>query len=109
VIELYNRTWADLDGTITADGVDIVGYYQKDASGIFFYTPSLELTAFIRRDGVGPVTCHRLSDGRVRYMFSTTEQTEFLLGIPDSYIAEIDGAKTLAAELFKSDSHRAPA
>jgi hypothetical protein len=100
-IQLYGKTYAKLpkDGAKTPLPEGANGFYEKEAGGVVFYHPERGPRAFIRKDGLGPVSLGH-HDGKRYYMHSHSSLEGDWMGIPDSYIAETDGARALAKELY---------
>lgn len=95
----YARTKALLTKTLFEPTGTANGIFKIVKSGIFLCDLSGEKRVFIRKDGVGPVTARRLENGRIRYMFSTTDRDRVFIGEPASYMARVEGANELVAEL----------
>jgi hypothetical protein len=98
-IELYGRTYCkNLAATVetlftgprTANGT-----FRIERAGIVFSDLQGNARAFIRRDGLGPVSIGH-HDGKRFYMHSTAGSENAWLGVPDSYSATITGAQDLA-------------
>jgi hypothetical protein len=103
MIDLYGKKYAKNEKEFSetlfqADGT-ANGFYKVMKAGIYFSDMQGNERAFIRADGLGPVTTHK-HEGKRRYMFSTSTRDEQWLGVPDSYSATIDGAKELARQVF---------
>lgn len=105
MISLYGKKYAKNDSEFIEslfinDGKGTAnGYYKKTAKGIFLLDMQGNRRAFIRRDGLGPVTVTK-NNGKNFYMFSCTSKDQGWLGVPDSYIEEVDGAEQLAKSMF---------
>lgn len=98
-ITLYGRTYCkDLAATVetlftgprTANGT-----FKIERAGIVFSDMQGQARAFIRHDGLGPVSIGH-HDGKRFYMHSTSTRDETWLGVPDSYSATVNGARDLA-------------
>lgn len=105
MIELYGKTYAKNDSELVESlftpGGTCNGLYKKTARGIFLYSMQGELRAFVRRDGLGPVTATKTErSGRVRYMFATSTADDSWLGTPDSYREACEQARNLALTVF---------
>jgi hypothetical protein len=100
-IELYGKTYARLpkNGANQPLPEGVNGYFEREAGGIVFHHPERGPSAFIRRDGLGPVSLAH-PNGKRHYMFSHSSIDESWLSVPDSYIAETEGARALANEIF---------
>jgi hypothetical protein len=84
------------------------GTFTKSHGGIVLHDSHGLPRAYIRADGVGPVTCHRTNEGVLRFMFSTTERDAAFIGEPASYSATVEGAKHCARQVF-TPAHEAAA
>jgi hypothetical protein len=104
MITLYGRTYAKTDaeavGSLFNAGGTVNGMYRKERAGVYLLDLQGKERAFIRKDGLGPVSVGRTDDGKRFYMHSTASTDDRWLGTPESYSATIDGAKQLARELF---------
>lgn len=105
IIELYGMHYGPTAKSVTeslftpVNGRTLNGSYRVTASGVIIkHTSGREI--FIRRDGFGPVTTHRTKDGRRRYMHATCTADEPFFNVPGSYADEIEGAASLAKQLF---------
>lgn len=104
MIELYGKKYAktesELVGTLfNNDGQGTAnGYYKVTGSGVFLSDMQGNRRAFIRSDGLGPVTVTKCN-GKQHFMFSCSTSDAEWLGVPDSYIQEKNGAKELAISL----------
>lgn len=104
MINLYGKKYAANDsefvGTLFDPTGTANGFYKKERAGIVLSDHQGKERVFIRRDGFGPVTIRTHSDGCRYYRHATSTADENWLGTPESYRAEIDGAKKLAREIF---------
>ena len=104
MITLYGKDYAanevDLDVAIAEGREAINGTYVKTPAGIYLADMTGRQRAFIRHDGLGPVSIAKLSDGKTHYMHATSTHDEEWLGTPKSYMEEVDGARSLAREMF---------
>lgn len=104
LIQLYGRTYARTEAAAVVTLFDargtVSGMYRATAAGVYLLDLQGKERAFIRKDGLGPVSVGRASDGRRFYMHSTSSLDDQWLGVPESYSATIDGAKQLAASLY---------
>jgi len=103
MLTLYGKKYAKNNGEFTdtlfeRDGT-ANGFYRVLKSGIYFSDMQGNERAFIRRDGLGPVTVSK-HNGKRRYMHATSSLEESWLGIPDSYMATVEGAKELARQVY---------
>ena len=100
MMNLYGKAYAgnqsEFIGTLFDPNGTANGFYKVAKTGVYLLDMQDNERAFIRRDGVGPVTVTRTPCGKRRFMFSTTGSDRAWLGVPESYMAEIDGAKALA-------------
>jgi hypothetical protein len=100
-IQLYGKTYVKLppkdDLKQLPQGAN--GFFKKEQGGIAFHHPDRSPRAFIRKDGLGPVSLAH-NDGKRYYMHSHTTPDGDWLGVPDSYTALVEGAKDLAKEIF---------
>jgi len=104
-ITLYGQTYCkNLAATVetlftgpkTANGT-----FKIERAGIVFSDMQGNARAFIRQDGLGPVSIGH-HDGKRFYMHSTSTQDETWLGVPDSYSATVNGARDLARLAFNT-------
>lgn len=99
MITLYGKQYAkDLKESVKLEGCN--GVYKVRKNGVYFYTMQDELRAFIRSDGLGPVTATRTGKGGIRYMHSTCTSEEKWMGVPDSYMAQCNEAEQLVRQLY---------
>jgi len=74
MLELYGKTYAKNDDQMVdslfspANGRTCNGYYKKAADGLRLYDMQGKARAFIRKDGLGPVTISETDKG-LRYSF----------------------------------------
>jgi len=107
MITLYGKRYAKndsdfIESLFTGDGKGTAnGYYKKTAKGVFLIDMQGNQRAFIRRDGLGPVTVTK-SNGKDFYMFACTSKDQKWLSVPDSYSEEVNGAEQLAKSVFLS-------
>lgn len=103
MIILYGKTYAANDKEAVASlfnaGGTVNGFYRKAKAGLYLSDLQGNERAFIRKDGLGPVSVFK-HEGRRRYMHSTSNRDEAWLGVPESYMATCDGAQELARRLF---------
>ena len=103
MIKLYGRTYAASNSEAVASlfnaGGTVNGFYRNTKAGIYLSDLQGKERAFIRKDGLGPVSVHMV-EGRRRYMFSTASTDEAWLGVSESYAATRDGAQALARSVF---------
>lgn len=104
MIILYGKKYAKTEKEFTetlfqADGT-ANGFYKVLKAGIYLSDMQGNERAFVRHDGLGPVTVAK-HDGKRRYMFSTSTRDEKWLGVPDSYTATVNGAKELARQVYR--------
>jgi hypothetical protein len=109
MIELYGKLYApqganDLDRSVTINGT-----YRKEGRWVLLIDTAGKERAAIQKDGFGPVSVGTASEGRRFYMNSTSTIEEEWLGTPDSFFAEIEGAKELARQLYTPNQMDAPA
>lgn len=88
----FTETLFQSDGTAN-------GFYKATKAGIYLSDMQGNERAFVRHDGLGPVSVSR-HDGRRRYSFAASTIDEKWLGVPDSYMAACDGAKALAKAAY---------
>ena len=104
LIQLYGRTYARTDAAAVATLFDargtVSGMYRVTAAGVYLLDLQGKERAFVRKDGLGPVSVGRTSNGKRFYMHSTASTDDAWLGTPESYGATRDGAKQLAASLY---------
>jgi hypothetical protein len=108
MIALYGRTYAASEKEAVASlfnaGGTVNGFYRKAAAGVYLLDLQGNERAFIRKDGLGPVSVGK-HEGKRFYMHSTSSLDDRWLGTPESYSATRDGATQLAASIYA----RAPA
>lgn len=97
MLELYGKLYAP-HGAPYVDYVreGLNGTFQKEPGGLVLIDLDGKERAFIRRDGLGPVSLAILSDGSRYYMHATSTKDELWLNTPKSYTAECAGAKEAA-------------
>jgi hypothetical protein len=104
-IHLYGKTYAPnarhAVETLFQAGGTANGLYKVTSSGIRFYGLNGELRAFVRKDGLGPVSATMRDDGRAWYMFGLADRDAAWMAAPESYMATCNGARDLAASLFQ--------
>jgi len=105
MLNLYGKRYAKnaaeftrtlFDGDSTANG-----YYKVTKHGVFLLDMQRTQRAFIRKDGLGPVTASR-HNGKTVYMYGLVSIDSFWLGVPDSYLASCKGAAAAVAQVFNS-------
>jgi hypothetical protein len=103
MITLYGKKYArnekEFIGTIFEKDGTANGFYRVLKSGIYLSDMQGNERAFIRKDGLGPVTVSR-HDGKRRYMLSTSTLDEKWMGVPESYMETRDGAQELARSVY---------
>lgn len=104
-IMLYGRKYARtnaafIDSLFHKSGT-CNGLFSIECGGIIFKDMNGEDVAYIRKDGLGPVTVS--TDRPRRYMFGLGSRAETFLGTPESYMATVEGAKQLAHEIFTTN------
>lgn len=103
MIELYGKRYArtarEFTDSLFNPAGTANGFYKVTRAGIYLSDMQGKERAFIRRDGLGPVTVAR-HDGKRRYMFSTSSLDESWLNMPDSYATARNGAESLARSVF---------
>lgn len=103
MITLYGKQYAKNDreftGSLFTGGATCNGYYKATARGLYIYDHQHTPVAFIRRDGMGPVSVSK-HNGRWRYMFALSSNDAAFIGVPHSYIEQCDGAKDCAESVF---------
>ncbi|MCA3186962.1 MAG: hypothetical protein INH13_25755 [Cupriavidus sp.] len=75
------------------------GFYKVTRAGIVLMDQHREERAFIRRDGLGPVSLGK-ANGRRVYMLALSTIEGKWLGAPDSYSARKEEAQRIAKALF---------
>ena len=88
-----------VDSLFERDGATVNGTYRQTSTGIVLCDLQGDERAFVRRDGLGPVTVHRF-EGRLRYMFGLSSRDSGWLGEPESYTECCEAAQNLAREFF---------
>ena len=104
MITLYGKNYAKTDREFTESlftaGGTCNGYYKATSRGIYLYDHQRKPLAFIRRDGLGPVSFTKLGNGKYRYSFDLCSVDAEHIGCPDSYVARCDGATALARSIY---------
>jgi hypothetical protein len=107
-ITLYGQTYASNSrgavASLFARPKTANGTYRKARGGVYFYRLNGELAAFIRRDGLGPVSAFKGDDGRTIYMQALASQDAAWMTPPASYMATVDAARELARSLFPAEA-----
>lgn len=105
MITLYGKKYAANDAEFTSTlfdtGGTANGYYKVRKNGIYLFDMQGNERAFIRKDGLGPVSVTRNHNGKRFYGFSTSTLDERWLGVPDSYSALVKGAEELAGRIYE--------
>ena len=100
-ITLYGKTYTSLpkgaEDAPLQEGSN--GFYRKEATGIVCFNAEKEPRAYIRKDGLGPVSLAH-PDGVRHYMYSTSSLDEKWLCVPESYMQTVEGARDIAKQLF---------
>ena len=109
MIELYGKKYAKNEREFTSTLFEPCGtangFYRKARNGVFLSDMQGQERAFIRKDGLGPVSVtRRKEDNRRVYMFCASTTDKRWLGVPDSYIAHVDGAEALAREVYRAST-----
>ena len=105
-ITLYGNRYARTPSLLAATVFDrktANGTYKATAQGIYLADMTGEERAFIRQDGLGPVSVSMVEHkGKMRriYMQSTATRDEAWLGLPESYSARREGAANLAQSFY---------
>ncbi len=103
-ISLYGKTYArnarGVVSSLFAPGGTANGTFKATRSGVYFFDLQGKERAFIRKDGLGPVSVTRLDSGKRYYLYSHTEREKAWLGIPDSYTQAREGAQALSRSVF---------
>jgi hypothetical protein len=103
MLTLYGKKYAknekEFIGTLFKKDGTANGFYRVLKSGIYLSDMQGNERAFIRRDGLGPVTVFR-HNGKRRYMFSTSTRDEQWLCVPESYMQTREGAQKLARSVY---------
>jgi len=103
MINLYGKSYAkdnrELVSSLFNSGGTANGVYKKTNKGIFLHHHSGDRSVFIRADGLGPVSCHKV-EGRWRYMNSCTIADAEWINKPASYADSCNQAREFAASVF---------
>ena len=108
MIELYGQKYAktesEFNDTLFAGGKTANGFYKVTKAGIYLSDMQGNERAFIRKDGLGPVSVSRPKclDGKRFYSFAASTLDESWLCVPDSYMAKCEGSKALAESVFQT-------
>ena len=104
MITLYGKKYAknerEFTSTLFEQGGTANGFYRVTRGGVFISDMQGKERAYIRRDGLGPVSVTRNHEGKRVYMFAASATDEKWLGVPDSYLEHTQGAENLAREVF---------
>jgi hypothetical protein len=100
MIEIYGKLYAPRGHESRLAGVEINGTYQKERQGVIFLDLTGKERVAIRRDGFGPVSVGKAPDGARWYMYATSSRDEAWMGVPESWMAEKDGAEALARQVY---------
>jgi hypothetical protein len=101
----YARTTSLLIATIF-DHATANGTYKATAKGIYFADITGKERAFVRRDGLGPVSVSLVDiKGKPRrvYMQSTATKDDAWLGAPESHGARREAAINLAHSTYSKE------
>jgi hypothetical protein len=103
MITLYGKKYAKNEKQFTEtlfqkDGT-ANGFYKVTKAGIYLSDMQGNERAFIRHDGLGPVTVHR-HNGKRQFMFAASTLDEKWLNVPESYMAKCEGAASLAKSVY---------
>jgi len=103
MIMLYGKSYAANDDELAheAFGAKFNGTYRHTPQGIYLSDRDGCERAFIRHDGLGPVTVTTLSCGDRYYMHAITTIDGDWLGVPTSYMEEVKGARNLAKRMCR--------
>jgi len=104
MLRLYGKKYAAtesqaIDSLFERDGT-VNGLYRLASGGIVLSDLQGRDVAFIRRDGLGPVTVSRDPRGRLRFMHGLDSLSAAWLGLPEKYGDSRDGAKAAAQAAF---------
>lgn len=98
----YARNSRGVVASLFQSGGTANGTFRTTKAGIYFHDMQGQERAFLRRDGVGPVTVSRLDDGRRWYVLAgLCERERQWMNEPESYSARVEGARALAREVFQ--------
>ena len=103
MVELYGKKYArngkEAVESLFHPGGTVNGIYKRCKHGVILLDLQGNERVFIRADGAGPVSVHRIEGGRRRYMFACTSTDGAWLGLPASLQARRDGALNLIRQL----------
>ena len=103
-VSLYGKTYArntrGVVASLFASGGTANGTFRATKAGVYLSDLQGDERAFVRKDGLGPVTVTRTESGKRYYMFSTCRPESIWLGEPESYMARVEGARELARSIF---------
>ena len=102
MINFCNKKYASndseaIDSLFTPSTVN--GFYQIEASGVVLFDLQGKERAFIRRDGLGPVSLHAHNKKRIYSFAASTIEKEWL-GMPKSYTESNERAKELVKSIY---------
>lgn len=104
-IEIYGQHYAANDSGVIGSLFKPVnrktanGTFQIKPEGIYLKSLNGKHTAFIRKDGLGPVSVSS-HKGRKVYAYALSSLDERWLGVPKSYLEHVRGAETLAKQVY---------
>lgn len=105
-IHLYGKAYApngrEAVNSLFQPGGTVNGLYKVTRSGIRFYRLNGELVAFVRKDGLGPLSATRLDDGRTWYSYGLSSDAAAWMKEPQSFTERREGARALAASVFQA-------
>jgi hypothetical protein len=90
---------AEFVGTLFTPGGTAHGTYRVLKSGIFLHDAKGNARAFIRKDGLGPVTTYTRNNRRY-FMHCLSSRDSDWLNVPDSYYETSNAAESVARRFF---------
>ena len=107
MLTLYGKTYMKTarDIPLSPHGIasdSINGTYRVAMNGIYLSDIQGNERAFIRNDGVGPVSISSWR-GNCRRLDILTRRDSAWLGVPDSYLAQTSGTQFLADRIYNRE------
>ena len=109
-VELYDQHYAANDSGVIdslskpVNGKTANGTFQITPEGIYLKSLNGKRSAFVRKDGLGPVSVSNLS-GRTFYAQALSSLDERWLSLPESFLEHVRGAEALAKQVYGTINH----
>jgi hypothetical protein len=105
MLTLFGRKYAKNDKEMVSTLFDASGtangFYKVTTKGIYFSKVNGDLVAFIRKDGLGPVSVQRQGKGFF-YSFALCSVEDGWINKPASYSEEKEGARACAKAAYSN-------